>query len=369
MQRKASGKGTIVVTHDMEGLIEAADNLLLMEAGQIVWGGTPAELFEQPQILEAAGLALPPQMQTKQMLQQTGFSLPSGWPDAHSTAEAIAFQLSKPRNRQKPIKNTDALYIPIIEKAPFTEKPKSRLKSYDPRAIWLTYILVSSGILIQANWFGWMVSAFVAVGVIIFANVPFREWLKPSLGLIIFAWIAALMSGFSLSPHIHFIYGAAEDTLFYFSRLVLIMLTGFVLLSGINHLHLKRALEQGLKGLRYLHLPVEQFALTAALMIRFLPLLMNEWERFSRIAAARGKYAVRPGRIPLRGLRMTVIPYLMSLIRLGEQLSLILIIRGIGLAGRKETRAFRLSFHKKDYALLLIAVFILVALIIISKIL
>jgi energy-coupling factor transport system ATP-binding protein len=366
-QRKASGMGTILITHDMEGLIEAADQLLLMEEGQIVWSGTPAELFEQPQILEAAGLALPPQLQTKLLLQQAGFSLPSGWPDAHSTAEAIFYQLSKPRDRQEAVKSFDALYIPKVEKAPINEKPKSRLKSFDPRTIWLTYILVSSGILIQANWFGWMVSAIVTVGVIIFTNVPFREWFKPSLGLIIFAWIAAFLSGFSLTPHIHFIFGAAGETLFYFSRLVLIMLTGFVLLSGINHLHLKRALEQGLHGLRYLRLPVEQFALTAALMIRFLPLLMNEWERFSRIAAARGKYAVRPGRIPLHGLRMTVIPYLISLIRLGELLSLILIIRGIGLVGRKETRAFRLSFHKKDYGLLLIAAFILIALIIVSK--
>jgi energy-coupling factor transport system ATP-binding protein len=94
---------------------------------------------------------------------------------------------------------------------------------------------------------------------------------------------------------------------------------------------------------------------------------MNEWERFSRIAAARGKYAVRPGRIPLHGLRMTVIPYLMSIIRLGEQLSLILISRGIGLAGRKETRAFRLSFHKKDLVLLWIAIFIFIALFIVSR--
>jgi energy-coupling factor transport system permease/ATP-binding protein len=367
-QRKASGKGTIVVTHDMESLIEAADHLILMEEGQIVWSGTPVELFEQPHILEAAGLALPLQMQTQQMLQQAGFSLPSGWPDAQSTAEAIALQLLKPKDRQKPIKSSEVYDIPTIEKAPITEKPMSRLKSFDPRAIWLTYILVSSGILMQTNWFGWMSSAFVALGVIIFTEVPFRQWFKPAVGLIIFAWIAALFSGFSLTPHIHFMLGTAGATFFYFSRLMLIMLTGFALLSGINHLDLKRALEQGLKGLRFLRLPIEQFALTAALMIRFLPLLMYEWERFSRIAAARGKYAVRPGRIPIRGLRITVIPYLMSLIRLGELLSLILIIRGIGLAGRKETRASRLSFHKKDYNLLLIAVLILIGLIIVSKI-
>jgi energy-coupling factor transport system ATP-binding protein len=127
-------------------------------------------------------------------------------------------------------------------------------------------------------------------------------------------------------------------------------------------------LEQGLHGLRYVRLPIEQFALTAALMIRFLPLLMNEWDRFARIAAARGKYAVRPGRIPIRGMRMTVIPYLMSLIRLGELLSLILIIRGIGLAGRQETRTFRLTFHRTDYILVLIAVCILIILILIASV-
>jgi energy-coupling factor transport system permease/ATP-binding protein len=266
------------------------------------------------------------------------------------------------------------------------EKRKAPMKSFDPRAIWLIYILISSGILLQTNWIGWIISAFITMGVILFTGVPYKIWSRPALGLIIFTGIAAFLSGiiigaadisaakfneangliWQLTPNVHFAFGPAGVTLFHFSRLVMIMLIGFVLLSNINHLHLKRALEQGLHGLRHLRLPIGQFAFTAALMIRFLPLLMNEWDRFARIAAARGKYAVRPGRIPIRGMRMTVIPYLMSLIRLGELLSLILIIRGIGLAGRKETRAFRLTFRKADYKLVLMAVGILIILILVA---
>lgn len=402
-QRQALGQGTIVVTHDLDGLIEAADHLILMKDGQLFWGGTPENLLLQPHVLEAVGLALPLHMETKRMLQQAGFIQPSGWPDAGPAAEAIALQLAS-SEASHPVKIAEDLDKPALEsnygvveterlqaaaekKTNELQKPKNRLKGFDPRAIWFIYILLSSGILLQSSWFGWIISSFVAASAILFTGVPFKAWFRPAFGLIIFAWIAAFISGiilgaldstaietvaangfvWDLTSNIHFAFGPASTTLYHFSRLVMIMLIGFVLLSGINHLHLKRALEQGLHGLRHLRLPIEQFALTASLMIRFLPLLMNEWERFARIAAARGKYAVRPGRIPIRGLRMTVIPYLMSVIRLGELLSLILILRGIGLAGRKETRTFRLTFRKADYMLILIAIGILFLLILVKR--
>jgi energy-coupling factor transporter ATP-binding protein EcfA2/energy-coupling factor transporter transmembrane protein EcfT len=400
-QRKAIGQGTIVVTHDMDGLIEAADNLLLMQAGHVIWSGTPADLLEQPDILEAAGLALPTSMDTQRLLQQAGFNVPNGWPNAFTSAETIANQIANSKTKVKvkrvaedDIKKTlPGTKFPLAVETDAIQlvqagKRRIAMNSFDPRAIWLTYILISSGILLQTSWIGWIISAFITMGVILFSGVPYKVWSRPALGLIIFTGIAAFLSGivigaaespvmetsvsngllWQLTPNVHFAFGPAGKTLYHFSRLVMIMLIGFVLLSSINHLHLKRALEQGLHGLRHLRLPIEQFALTAALMIRFLPLLMNEWDRFARIAAARGKYAVRPGRIPIRGMRMTVIPYLMSLIRLGELLSLILILRGIGLAGRKETRAFRLTFRRTDYKLVLLAVGILIILILVTRI-
>jgi energy-coupling factor transporter ATP-binding protein EcfA2/energy-coupling factor transporter transmembrane protein EcfT len=400
-QRKALGQGTIVVTHDIDGLIETADNLLFMQAGQVIWSGSPGDLLEHPDILEAAGLVLPTSLETQRMLQRAGFNVPNGWPNAFTTAETIANQIANSKTKEKdtraaeddikkPLPNTKYPLAVEIDKVQLVQAGKRRvpMKSLDPRAIWLTYILISSGILLQTSWIGWIISAFIATGVILFTGVPYKVWSRPALGLIIFTVIAAFMSGiiigavenpamesseangllWQLTPNVHFAFGPAGETLYHFSRLVMIMLIGFVLLSSINHLHLKRALEQGLHGLRHIRLPIEQFALTAALMIRFLPLLMNEWDRFARIAAARGKYAVRPGRIPIRGMRMTVIPYLMSLIRLGELLSLILIIRGIGLAGRKETRTFRLTFRSTDYKLVLIAVGILIILILAAMI-
>jgi energy-coupling factor transporter transmembrane protein EcfT len=147
----------------------------------------------------------------------------------------------------------------------------------------------------------------------------------------------------------------------------MIMLIGFVLLSGISHLRLKRSLEQGLQGLKRLRMPIDQFALTASLMIRFLPMLLEEWNRFARIAAARGKYAALPGRIPIHRLQMTAIPFLMSLLRLGEMLSLILIVRGVGQEGQTPTRAFRLVMNRQDAFLIAAASGILLALFVISQ--
>lgn len=413
-QRQTEGKGTIVITHDLESLLEGADAILLMSEGRAIWSGTPSELYESPRILETAGLTIPDRLNTQYLLRCAGFKLPNGWPDARSTAEAIANQLtiasyenvlgleSDSITSIKPTLNMESRIDDLVEQKIHKQEQNSlylnqplpvsiqkrdaRLRYLDPRAVWLAYILISSGILMQSHWLGWCVSALVTMTVIRFANVPFRKWSKPAIGLLLFTLTATLISGFTfgtsdsstvsteaggnviqLTIGISFAIDPAGKTLFHFSRLVMIMLIGFVLLSGISHLRLKRALEQGLQGLRYLRVPVDQFAFMSALIIQFIPMLMNEWNKFARIAAARGKYPVRPGRIPIRGFHMTVIPFLLSILRLGELLSLILIIRGVGRAGTKPTQAYRLSFHKADGVLLLSALGILLALLVVHK--
>jgi energy-coupling factor transporter ATP-binding protein EcfA2/energy-coupling factor transporter transmembrane protein EcfT len=386
--RKQAGIGTIIVTHDAEALMSAADEILILQDGRVNWRGTPAELSDMPSILEQAGLQLSNQLATLRALRQAGISVPDGWPDARAMAAAIAHEFTVPGERKKCISEesitpsrTVAEDLEVQNKQQSRElepgsklphapcaAPKqlvSRVKSLDPRAVWVAYMLVAPGILLQSHWLGWLASAIVVAGFIRFAEAPFREWSRPAAGLILFTFIASLFAGLTfgepslqseptnqnlwrLTSFISFSAAPAVDTFYRFSILVMIMLIGFVLLSGISHLRLKRSLEQGLRGLKRLRLPIDQFALTASLMIRFLPMLLEEWNRFARIAAARGKYAAKPGRIPIHRLQMTAIPYLMSMLRLGEMLSLILIVRGVGREGHAPTRAFQLKMNRHD---------------------
>ncbi|MNI05835.1 Energy-coupling factor transporter ATP-binding protein EcfA2 [compost metagenome] len=410
-ERKKAGKGTIIVTHDAEAFLAVADRLVLLNNGRLQWEGTFLELSHQPMVLKDAGLALSNQLETLHVLRQAGWSVPNGWSHASSIAQLMIKEagekdlvklkkkhqeehqqtnLDSSVSEEQPVSKEQSVAYPASEEQRPSHKSiqrKSPVARMDPRAVWLAYILISSGILIQHHWLGWFASALLTLEVIRFSSVPISKWSKPAIGLIIFAGIASLLSGltlgtdtslietsitvgtvWTLSSGIKFYTGPALITLFQLSRLIMIMIIGFVLLSGLSHLRLKRAIEQGLSPLKSLRVPVDAFALTASLMIRFLPMLAEEWQRFARIAAARGKYAVRPGQVPIRRIRMVAIPFLLSLFRLGERLSLILIVRGVGRVGQKPTIAYRLKLKRSDGLLIGVAACMLVALFLIDKV-
>jgi energy-coupling factor transporter ATP-binding protein EcfA2/energy-coupling factor transporter transmembrane protein EcfT len=433
-QRKAEGLGTIIVTHDPEALLTIADSVLILY-DDTFWQGSPSELAEQKSIWNKVGLTPPVQLNTLNLLQASGIPVPiTSWPHAEATAAAIisaltahtaAGTLEKLEEQTKMNTNsaeesypvngpmaeqvkmqvqgtsdciTGAAPGPIAESTPAPmpagnhasdsmHAEKSGFRAYDPRAVWVAYMLISPGILVQSHWFGWIAAFIVTLAVIRYARIPLMECLKPAAGLIVFTFIASVLSGlavegaeaplpgsetsgtiWTLPFNLGFAVSPAVETFFRLSILVLIMLIGFVLLSGINHLLLKRGLEQGLHWLKRIRIPVEPFALTASLIIRFIPMIIDEWQRFARIAAARGKYPFRPGQIPIFRMRMTMIPILISLLRLGETLSLILIVRGVGRADSKPTIAFRLRFNRYDYRLIAAAASILLVLLMLNYI-
>lgn len=71
-QLQATGKYTIVaITHDINEAA-LADQLFLMDDGQLITQGTPAELFMRPDLLTQHGLTIPLSEQVRLGLQQQG---------------------------------------------------------------------------------------------------------------------------------------------------------------------------------------------------------------------------------------------------------------------------------------------------------
>lgn len=57
---KSSGEMTIVMTtHETDDILDLADQILVLDKGQIVLSGTPAQVFSQPEVLRAAGVKIP----------------------------------------------------------------------------------------------------------------------------------------------------------------------------------------------------------------------------------------------------------------------------------------------------------------------
>ncbi|MBW7460749.1 energy-coupling factor transporter transmembrane protein EcfT, partial [Paenibacillus sepulcri] len=95
----------------------------------------------------------------------------------------------------------------------------------------------------------------------------------------------------------------------------------------------------------------QRLILTITLLLRFVPILLEEWERFSRIAVARGKAP----RVTILGavgqLRDTAIPFMLALFRLGEHAADALESRGIG---TRQPTFIRSQFWKRRDTYLLI---------------
>ncbi len=360
-ERKASGQGTIVVTHEPETLLEAADQIVLLSEGRIVWTGSPDELAQNPQLFERAGMAIPEQLETNRLLRGMGYAIPSGWPSAAVVAERIAagptindrLEPAVPQVCETAIDNRNAI----------PQRPAARMDRYDPRMIWLAYMLLTPGIMLQSSWAGWLLCAALALLVVRFTGVPPSLWRKPALALSLFTLVVTIAAGMKLEAGFTFDSEAAIATFYYFGKLVMVMLIGLALLAGISPLRLKRALEQGLSGMARLRIQFEPFALTAAITVRFIPILSDEWRRFALIAAARGKYAHRPGRVPFKHLHATAIPFLIALLRIGDALTNMLTARGIGRIGYQPSMAERLNWGKLDGWLLLGSMLVLTGLI------
>lgn len=57
---KSTGEITIVMTtHETDDILDLADRVLVLDKGKVILWGTPAEVFSQPAVLEAAGVKIP----------------------------------------------------------------------------------------------------------------------------------------------------------------------------------------------------------------------------------------------------------------------------------------------------------------------
>ena len=76
------------ITHRMEEAAQA-DRIVVMDAGRVVLGGTPGEVFSNASLIRELGLELPPVTELFDLLRQDGFDLPAGITDADEALEAL----------------------------------------------------------------------------------------------------------------------------------------------------------------------------------------------------------------------------------------------------------------------------------------
>ena len=79
----------ILVSHSMEDIARLVDRIFVINRGEIVLNGPPAEIFSQIEALEAIGLSSTQAAYAAEKLRQRGFDIPQGLYTVDAVSEAI----------------------------------------------------------------------------------------------------------------------------------------------------------------------------------------------------------------------------------------------------------------------------------------
>lgn len=285
-------------------------------------------------------------------------SAPATWP---APAESAPAEPSAPATLPAP--------APADRSAPAAvpELRGSRfVQSLDPRAKWLFCLCFTIGLLVQRDWPGLAAGVLLTVGLAAVSRVPSRAiWplLRPFLW---FMAVSVVISGLGFGAGdissgygsagtfrigaVSFSYPAAARSLFEWGKIVCAMAVGIWLSATTTPFAMKRGIERMLAPLARLRFPVEAISLTGSLLLRFIPVLRREAERFNRIARSRGKRVRASGKMRLRDMPAMLLPLLLSLVQLANDLSLALEARGYTRMGLRRTSAVALQWKGRDWA-------------------
>ncbi|WP_372637073.1 ATP-binding cassette domain-containing protein [Cohnella sp.] len=227
---------------------------------------------------------------------------------------------------------------------------RHRLAGFDPRSVWLAYALVSFGLFALRDWPRLAVGAAIVIGLLFAGRISLRRWRGLIVNYAVFSVMTSAIFASGAGSEWAMRGEAFADTLLTFTRTMLILLLGLAIPLVMSPLSLRRSLEQmtSIKGKSPMW--AQRGILAVALIMRFVPVLLELWERFSKIIRARGKTLARGPIAFGRKLRDTALPFMLALFRLGDEVVLALESRGVG-GIRTATRAQRLRWRGRDYAL------------------
>ncbi|WDL98734.1 ATP-binding cassette domain-containing protein [Alicyclobacillus sp. ALC3] len=388
--RRDSGRGGIVIaTHDLDWLLPIATDLVILECGSVCWSGPVTSALETPHPWQTAGVGLPDRIALAIALHEAGWTHVPTLADPDALADAIVAEtpplreektarpaiadlgmmrfdlhappLSSGADQTEPSPPTSAQpaqphqpdqaprpglpgQVPWSTHSPVSPPAQTAavwrrgwLDGFDPRAKWVFVVLASVAVLVQTTWLGIGLAALCTVVVAASAGLSLRQTVQALRPLLWVAAASGVVSGlrfghttaglWHVGP-VAYAFHSASLTLTQMAKVMVVVVLGSLLSTTTSTLAMKKGLERGLAPLAKIGLPVSAFALAAALMLRFIPLIFRETDRFALIARVRGKYPTRGNSLRLRDTPSLLVPLLLSVLRLGEDVALAIEARG-----------------------------------------
>ncbi|GGA47208.1 ATP-binding cassette domain-containing protein [Paenibacillus physcomitrellae] len=349
--------GIVLVTHEMDTFLSIADRVLILDQGQLIADLKPEELAANPQVLLETGIGLTSHMELAQSLREAGLPVPEDAVTPEQMADVIERELRGEGLSTDPESPPAPAAFPALHKPHklnkhtstsedkagngiMAKRHKKGLYSMDARLKWLVYMLISAGIILQSRWAGTGIAFLCAVFCMYFLMPEDRrKLLRMSKPLLWLMAVTVLIAGVQLHGGqgtggrggIGFSFVSAGDT---FRRLLLffeVTIVALIFTLSTSTSAMKQGLAISLRPLKRVGVPVDMLALSASLVLRFIPLIIEEADRFSTIARARGKRTSRGGNLDVRDIPAFVIPLLIALFQAVEEWILAMEIKGAAL--------------------------------------
>lgn len=332
-------RGIVMATHDWEWFLPVADRIIILAGGKLEAVMTPQELAEHPEAAVRAGLGMPRAMQLARALRRNGMELPDRLWTPEQLAERIAAACRQQTAEAAVEKGAAADVPPVsprrqrVQASPSSEA-RGRIYRLQAGTKWLMFVLLSVLILLlPRNWPGALAGLLLGAGSLgLLAPRHVQRAVRlsrmPALFLLITAAIAGIRLGAADGLAVGFSIHAAASALCNMLPFLSVTVASFTFTLSTSLTEMKRALEKALSVLERAGLPAGMLALTASLTLRFIPMILTETERFAEIAAARGKNVTRKGTVRLRDVPAFVIPLLVSLFQMVEDLITAMEIKG-----------------------------------------
>lgn len=372
-QHRTAGDGAIVATHDLDTFLPHADRVLLLQEGRLVADLTPRELHTRPDLLELAGIGLPPSMQLAQQFAAAGIHFPSTALTPEEMAEGIVQSVNEPLEQKVDVIGNEDQFTDeaklafsssdtlggegtqgVIHTHAESGSNRGLYGAMDPRLKWVLYILLVTAAMLQHDWLGLSLTLVpVILALVMLPRQALMGCLKLMKPLVLFFLVSTALSGTTLSTEggglqFGFSLIQAEGTLMNVYRLFIVTLASLWFSLTTPYGRMVEGLNWVLGIGEKIKLPVSSFALAVSLIFRFIPMIWSEWQRFSLIVRARGKAALRPNTVRVRDLGPMVIPLLMALFQRAEDMTIAMEMRKVRENSLLGSRSSLLVWSKRD---------------------
>lgn len=337
----AQGHSVMLATHDLDACLPLATRVWILDAGRIVFDGTPETLCLEPEILIQTGVGLPPSLRLQMALRSAKLIEHVQLQAPTQVAERVIETLrTSAKDEQQPWRPTHfpaispehIEHLPSIDEWSGKAVAKTVGAEIDARFRWLGMTALTIGIAITHSSLGIACSVAATVILLVILRANWRRVVRWSVTWVMFAAITAVIAGvqfqrpFPAHTSFHALSALADvvSVIPYWCFLQL----GQLLVTTSSPFEVGAILDNLLRTVRIRAHTRRMIALVATMVYRFIPAISRMYQEQLRAYQARAIGLKRP-RFAWTRVSHVLAPFVIRLIAYGETTADAVAVRGL----------------------------------------